>query len=87
MYHNSKNKIENNLAELLKENKSGTCLVRFVVDKDGRIMKVVPLSMQGTKLSEMATHALEDGPRWIPATQNGVNVSTYWEQPVSFKIQ
>ncbi|MEJ7675118.1 MAG: energy transducer TonB [Chitinophagaceae bacterium] len=37
----------------MNENKSGTCRLRFIVDKDGSVSDVKVLSMQGTKLAEV----------------------------------
>ena len=61
----------------------GTCMVRFVVDKQGNVSDVVALTMKNTKLSEIAVQAIRKGPRWIPAIQNGHKVSAYRTQPIT----
>ncbi|HEV8080536.1 MAG TPA: M56 family metallopeptidase [Chitinophagaceae bacterium] len=75
-----------NIDELAKENKSGTCRVRFIVDVDGSVRDVKVLSMQGTKLAEISENAIRKGPKWVPAKQNGHVVTAYREQPITFTI-
>lgn len=61
----------------------GTCMVRFVVDKEGKVSDVIALTMKNTKLSEIAVQAIRKGPRWIPAIQNGHKVISYRTQPIT----
>jgi outer membrane biosynthesis protein TonB len=75
-----------NIDELAKENKSGTCRVRFIVDVDGSVRDVKVLSMQGTKLAEISENAIRKGPKWVPAKQNDRVVTAYREQPITFTI-
>ncbi len=82
-----KKQIEDNINDLTKEYKSGTCRVRFIVDIDGSVRDVKVLSMQGTKLAEITENAIMKGPKWVPAKQNGHVVTAYREQPVTFTIQ
>jgi protein TonB len=72
--------------ELQDAGKAGTCLVQFVVDKDGNISDVEALTMKGTKLAEVCVNAVRKGPKWVPAQQNGRQVKAYRKQPVTFKI-
>lgn len=81
-----KKEIEKNLDELTEANESGTCIVRFVVSKDGSVSNVEAMTMKGTKLAEVAVNAIRRGPRWIPAIQNGTYVNAYRQQPITFKI-
>ena len=81
-----KKEIEKNLDELTEANESGTCIVRFVVSKDGSVSNVEALTMKNTKLAEVAVNAIRRGPKWIPAIQNGTQVNAYRQQPVTFKI-
>ena len=78
--------IEANIEELSNENKSGTCKVKFIVDIDGTVSDIRLLSMQGTKLAEIAVNAIKKGPKWVPAMQNGHVVTAYREQPITFTI-
>lgn len=78
--------IEKNMDELTEAGESGTCIVKFVVSKDGTVSEVQAITMKGTKLAEIAVNAIRKGPKWIPALQNGVPVNAYRQQPVTFKI-
>ncbi len=78
--------IENKIDELVKDNQSGTCRIRFIVNADGTVSNIVILSMQGTKLAEVAMEAIRKGPSWNPAMQNGHIVTAYKEQPITFTI-
>jgi protein TonB len=62
----------------------GTCVVKFIVDKTGRVSDVKATTMKGTKLAELAVKAIEQGPNWIPAQQNVRYVTSYCLQPVTF---
>jgi N-acetylmuramoyl-L-alanine amidase len=61
----------------------GTCLVRFIVDKDGNVSDVQALTMQGTHLAKIGVDAIRQGPKWIPAKQNGQIVAAYTQQPIT----
>lgn len=76
--------IENNIQTLLQDNKSGTCRIRFIVNADSTISEINVMSMQGTRLAEIAINAIKKGPKWNPARQNGHIVSAYREQPITF---
>lgn len=74
------------LDALVKAKQTGTCVVQFIVDTEGGISDVKAVTMQGTKLSEIAIEAIKNGPKWISATQNGEKVTSYRKQPVTFLI-
>ena len=63
----------------------GTCLLKFIVNTDGSITNVEATTMKDTRLAETAMNALRTGPKWIPATQNGLTVASYRLQPVTLK--
>ncbi|MBX2925264.1 MAG: energy transducer TonB [Chitinophagaceae bacterium] len=73
--------------ELQEAGKAGTCVVQFIVDKEGNISEVEALTMKGTKLAEICVNAVKKGPKWVPAEQNGRKVKAYRKQPVTFQIQ
>ena len=79
--------IQKNIDELTDAGESGTCRVKFIVDKAGNVSSVEATTMRGTKLAEIAVNAIRKGPKWIPAQQNGRMVNAYREQPVTFRIQ
>ncbi|KAA9039122.1 energy transducer TonB [Ginsengibacter hankyongi] len=65
------------------ESDYGTCIVKFIVDKTGKVSQVEATTMKGTKLAEIATNAIRKGPNWTPAQQNGRYVNAYRLQPVT----
>ena len=60
--------IENNQDEFT-ESDFGTCIVKFIVDKTGKVSEVEPTTMKGTKLAEVATNTIRKGPNWTPASK------------------
>ncbi|MDP4284063.1 MAG: energy transducer TonB [Bacteroidota bacterium] len=69
--------------ELTDPNNFGTCVVKFIVDRDGVVSDVQATTMKGTKLAEIAVNAIRKGPKWTPAQQNGRFVNAYRLQPVT----
>jgi protein TonB len=67
------------------ESDYGTCVVRFIVDRTGKVSDVQATTMKGTKLAEIAVNAIRNGPKWIPAQQNGRQVNAYRLQPVTLQ--
>ena len=61
----------------------GTCVVKFIVDRNGTVSDVQATTMKGTKLAEVAVNAIRKGPKWTPAIQNGTKVNAYRLQPVT----
>jgi len=59
-------------------------LVRFMVDADGAISKTEIVQSDGDEYSKEVVRVLAKMPKWIPATQNGIKVATWFTQPVSF---
>ena len=81
-----KKAIEANSDELTEAGESGTCRVRFIVDKEGNVSEVEALTMKNSKLAVIAVNAIRKGPKWTPAQQNGRYVKAYREQPITFTI-
>ncbi|MEO8111841.1 MAG: energy transducer TonB, partial [Ginsengibacter sp.] len=67
----------------LTEKDFGTCLVKFIVNKDGSITNVEATTMKDTRLAMVAVNAIKTGPKWIPAMQNNNTVASYRLQPVT----
>src|SRR6185437_5827329 len=61
----------------------GTCVVKFIVDKTGKVSDVQATTMKGSKLAKIAVNAIRKGPNWTPAQQNGRYVNAYRLQPVT----
>ena len=80
------NILKNNINSMTPKDQ-GTCRVRFIVEKDGSISNIETLSMQGTKLADIAVEAIKNGPKWNPAVQNGHIVRSYHEQPITFVMK
>lgn len=69
-------------ADQFRKKDYGTCVVKFIVEKDGHINEVEAVTMKKTRLAKIAVEAIENGPKWIPAQQDGRNVKAYRLQPV-----
>ena len=78
--------ITDNIKQLTRANKTDTCYVTFVVDKDGSVTDVEALTMEDTKLAKVSIRAIIDGPKWKPALLKSKPVKAYRIQPVTFKI-
>lgn len=61
----------------------GTCVVKFIVNEEGKVSEVEATTMKGTTLARIAVEAIRKGPNWVPATQNGHKVNAYRLQPVT----
>lgn len=77
-----KRAIEKSLNEFTEKD-FGTCIVRFVVDKNGNVSDVEATTMKESMLAKIAVDAIRKGPKWIPATNGGEKVSAYRLQPVT----
>lgn len=63
-----------------------TVVVQFVVDKNGNISDVRPLTRHGFGMEAEVVRVIKRGPKWIPAMQDGRNVRAYRKQPVTFSV-
>lgn len=70
-----------------KKSDHGICRIRFIVNKNGNISNVHAVNMKKTRLAKFGIRIIENGPRWIPAMQDGKTVNAYREQPVGFKSE
>ncbi len=70
-------------ADQFRKKDYGTCMVRFIVGSDGYVHDVEAMTMKKSRLAKIAIDAIENGPRWVPAQQNGKNVNAYRIQPVT----
>jgi periplasmic protein TonB len=78
--------VTRHMKKLVRAGAEGTCLVRFIVDKNGNVSDATAISMQGTLLAEICVKVISDGPKWIPAFQFGKKVNAYRIQPIRFKM-
>lgn len=63
-----------------------TTIVQFVVDIDGSISDVKSLTNFGYGMEDVAIKAIERGPKWNPAIQNGRQVKAYRRQMITFRV-
>jgi TonB-dependent SusC/RagA subfamily outer membrane receptor len=64
-----------------------TVKIRFIIEKDGSISQLAPLTMHGYGMEEEAIRVIKSGPGWEPAQQNGKKVRAYRTQPITFLVQ
>lgn len=77
--------IQSNADEIYKSNVFGSCMVKFIVNKEGKVTEVEATTMKGTRLAELAVRIISNSPKWIPATQYGRKVNAYRIQPVTLE--
>ncbi|MEO5563394.1 MAG: energy transducer TonB [Chitinophagaceae bacterium] len=63
-----------------------TTMTLFVVNTDGSLSDIKPLTKFGYGMEEEVIRMLKASPRWEPAIQYGRKVKAYRKQPVSFRI-
>lgn len=79
--------VEKNIDDLVDDKKSrGTCILKFIVDTNGVISALGVTTLEGTVLAKISSSAILNGPSWIPATVNGVNVKSVRIQKVTFRV-
>jgi N-acetylmuramoyl-L-alanine amidase len=61
-------------------------IVSFKVNKDGSIEDIKTDNYQGSKTADECINLIKKGPRWVPALQNGHNVTAYKKQPITFVV-
>jgi TonB family protein len=75
----------------LRDSLEGTVVLRFVVEKNGRVGKAEVVKDIGGGCGEEALRVLDllrqaDGANWTPGMQKGQIVRTYFTLPIRFKI-
>ncbi|MDE6795740.1 MAG: energy transducer TonB [Muribaculaceae bacterium] len=65
----------------------GRVIVKFVVEKDGSIGAAEILKGVDKDLDREALRVVKKMPKWQPGKNNGVAVRSYFNLPVSFKLQ
>jgi protein TonB len=65
---------------------SYTVAVQFIVDMQGNISNIKPLTKHGYGMEEEVVRLIKRGPKWVPGVQNGRNVNAYKKQDVTFLI-
>lgn len=67
---------------------SGSVIIRFVVEKDGRLsnLTVVEQSAKCPEFAAEALRVLRSSPKWIPGKANGQYVRSYRELPIKMSV-
>ncbi len=65
----------------------GRVIVRFVVEKDGSIGHASVVKGVDKDLDKEALRVVKKMPRWQPGKNNGVPVRSYFNLPVTFRLQ
>lgn len=63
-----------------------TVQVQFVVHPDGYISDIKTLTHHGYGMEEEVVKLIKNGPKWVPAEQNGHEVASIRKQPVTFVV-
>ena len=75
-------------AGILLENKTPlnfyTVIIKFTVDKDGKIIDIISENKQGYGLDEHAIDVIRKSGDWIPGSQFGIKIKSIKRQPISF---
>jgi GldM C-terminal domain len=63
-----------------------TTIIQFIVDKEGNISEIKPLTNNGYGMENEVIRVISKGPKWNPAYQSGRSVKAFRKQPVSFMV-
>lgn len=64
----------------------GRVLIRFVVEKDGRLTNFEVIETPDPLLSDEALRVLQQMPKWIPAKNKGKDVRCRYSMPILFRL-
>ena len=64
----------------------GRVLIRFVVEKDGRLTNFEVIETPDPLLSDEALRVLKQMPKWIPAKNKGKDVRCRYSMPIQFRL-
>lgn len=64
-----------------------TVYVQFIVNKQGGISEIKPLTKMGYGMEQEVVRIISKSGLWAPAMQNGKPVNAYRKQPVTFMIE
>lgn len=77
--------ISKNIKELVNDQKSnGVCKLYITIDRAGKVLSVLPKTLEKSRLARIMTTAILKGPKWEPATVNGVKVNSILSVKVKF---
>lgn len=64
-----------------------TVVVQFVVDTDGQVINIKPITAFGYGMEEEVVRLMQKSPRWQPAWIYGTKVKAYRKQPITFVVE
>jgi hypothetical protein len=64
-----------------------TVIVQFIVDKDGSVSDIKPLTNLGYGMEQEVLRVIRLSGLWTPAMQDGRTVKAYRKQPVTFQLE
>ena len=65
----------------------GNVVIKFVVEKDGKLSNIQVLQSPDKTLADAAVQVLQKSPKWKPGKQRNKPVRVTYTLPVSFRIQ
>ena len=65
----------------------GNVVIKFVVEKDGKLSNIQVLQAPDKTLADAAVQVIQRSPKWKPGKQRNKPVRVTYTLPVSFKIQ
>jgi protein TonB len=64
-----------------------TVVVQFVVDLEGNVSDIKPMTGLGYGMEQEAIRVIKKATKWEPAIQNGRHVKAYRKQPITFVVE
>jgi len=64
-----------------------TVYVQFIVDKEGRVSNIKPLTHEGFGMEQEVVRIMKESGLWDPAMMKGKPVKAYRKQPVTFMVE
>ncbi len=61
-------------------------VVQFLVDETGNVSDVKTSDHPNSKTAKQCVDLIKNGPKWLPARQNGKVVKAYKKQPITFVV-
>jgi protein TonB len=61
--------------------------IRFIVDKEGNVSDITPMTKLGYGLEKEAMRVIQKSNKWVPGNQNGKPAGSYHIQAITFVVQ
>ena len=61
-------------------------IVQFIVAKNGKVKDITAETTHGFGMEEEVIRIIKEGPKWVPAMQDGHPVNAYKRQPIIFVV-